>query len=242
MWGARVCNLDVISTFKEYVVPQLPIHVSIPAKRVAFALVIGALAATPLVDLHAQKVKPPTHWSATVTLANRLGDGLTSVGASEYPGAEIGVSAGDLRLELGTIGRAMQVTLGAPLTVGTGVTDAPNGVTYVTDAVLFIGNVGKIPVGTTQTSVGRIGLGSAYPNHAVGFRDTTVQGIRIYGTDVCVTRTSISTWNVASSCDVEPSDEAGLFQENLKGKINHHFKASYAVPFAFTVTCANCTQ
>lgn len=193
---------------------------------------------------NAARSEPPSvpDATATVTLANRAGDGLTSVGAADYPGAVVfGNSGGDLRLDLGAGGRAIQVSLGAPLTTAANVLDAPNGVTYLTDAVLFIENIRGVPVGSTQTRVGRIGLGTAYPNHALGFRVTTSSGVAIYGTDVCVTRVSLSVWDIASSCVAAPSDTAGLFEENLKGKINQRFKANYTLPFSFRVTCdANC--
>ena len=223
--------------------PQLPTRVSVFAKFVLFTVVVGALAIAPSIDVQAQKNKPPTHRIATVTLADRPGDGLTSVGSTEYAGAEIGITGGDLRLELGTTGRAMQVTLGTRGVIGDGVTDPPlAGTTYVTTMVLTIANVGNIPVGSTQTSVGRIGLDNAFPNHALGFRATTINGVPIYGTEVCVSHDSPNVWTVRSSCG-ELSDTAGLFEENLKGKVGVRFKANYVVPFAFTVTCTlNCLQ
>ncbi len=224
----------------------IPIRVSVLGQTLAFALLVGALAFTPASRVDAQKGKPPSvpDATATVTLANRAGDGLTSVGAADYLGAQVLGGSGDLRLELGTSGRAIQVSLGERLTIGAGVEDAPpSGATYLTDAVLFIDSIRGVPVGSTQTRVGRIGLGTAYPNHALGFRVTTSSGVAIYGTDVCVTRVSLSVWDVASSCVAEPSDTAGLFEENLKGKINQRFKANYTLPFSFRVTCtANCPQ
>ena len=62
-----------------------------------------------------------------------------------------------------------------------------------------------------------------------------------------MTRRNISgpgaIWDITSSCAGEPSDTAGFFEENLKGKVNNVFKATYPVPFAATVTCdANCPQ
>jgi len=223
----------------------IPIRASVLGQTLSFALLVGALAVAPMAPVDAQKGKPPStpDSTATVTFADAIGDGLTSVGGS-YPGAVVfGNSSGDLRLDLGASGRAIQVSLGAPLTIGANVLDAPNGATYLTDAVLFIDAIRGVPVGSTQIRVGRIGLGTAYPNHALGFRVTTSSGIAIYGTDVCVTRVSLSVWDIASSCVAEPSDTAGLFEENLKGKINQRFKANYTVPFAFTVTCtANCPQ
>lgn len=219
---------------------QLPTRVSVSMKTVTFALLVGALAVSPLVTVNAQKGKPPTTSDSTVTVTfmNRPGDAMTSIGAAEYPGGVVHASSGDLRLDVGASGRVIQVALGATLVVGADVTDAPANMTYLTDAVLYIQNIRGVPVGSTETRVGRIGLGTAYPNHAVGFRATTSQGIEIYGTPVCVTRHTASTWAIASSaCSADASDTAGLFEENLKGKINHRFKANYTVPFAVTVAC-----
>ena len=223
--------------------PQLSTRVFVSVRFAAFTVVIGALALAPSIDVQAQKNKPPTHRSATVTLHDDR-PGLTSDGFGDYTGAEIGISGGDLRLDLGATNRAIQVTLGERLTVNDNGYDAPlAGATYLTSKVLFLQNLGNIPVGQTQTSVGRIGLDNAYPNHALGFRAVTVDGVAIYGTDVCVFHASPKVWEVTSSCAQEPSDTAGLFEENLKGRTGPRFKANYTVPFAFTVTCTlNCPQ
>lgn len=209
-----------------------------------FALAVSAVALVSTAPLEAQKGKPVPNSTATVTFVNRVGDAMTSVGSADYPGAVLFSAAeGDLRLDIGAAGRAVQVVLGTPASVAPGEV-VPDGDTFLTDAVLFIQNLRGITVGSTVTRLGRIGLGSAYPNHALGFRQTTSQGIEISGTPVCVYRASAINWTVTSSaCAGDTSDTAGLFEENLKGKINHRFKATYAVPFAFDVTCtANCPE
>ncbi|BCS32123.1 hypothetical protein TBR22_A13320 [Luteitalea sp. TBR-22] len=206
----------------------------------AVALVIGAL--VPASPAFAQKGKPVPNSTVSVTFADRLGDALTSDNGTPYPGGVLFSAAeGDLRLDIGAAGRLVKVELGTPITAPVG--EAPPTGTYWTDAVLFIENLRGVAVGSTVTRLGRIGLGSAYPNHALGFRQTTIGGVEIYGTPVCVSRPTAAEWVVASSgCVGETSDTAGLFEENIK-RVGQRFKATYAVPFAFTVACtANCPQ
>jgi hypothetical protein len=214
-----------------------------PYKSVAFALAIGALGALSLVPVSAQKGKTssPPDSTVTVTFADRDGDAMVSDGGGAYAAKILG-NSGDLRLELGPIGRTIEVKLGAPISINPDFTsaDVPNGVDYLTDGVLFVENVRSVAVNTTAMLVGRIGLRSAYPNHAVGFREKTVGEDYIGGTPVCVTRTGPKTWHITSSCTGD-GDTAGLFEENLKGKISVRFKATYSVPFAAKVTCMdNC--
>jgi hypothetical protein len=211
-----------------------------PYKSVALALAIGALGALLLVPVSAQKGKTssPPDAAASVVLSDGADFAMVSDGGGAYAATILG-NSGDLRLELGPIGRRIHVTLGDPGTIGDGVLDAPRGVTYETDGVLFVENVRGVAAGSTAMRPGRIGLRSAYPNHAVGFRATTVGGVEIYGTPVCVTRESQQTWNITSSCAGD-SHTAGLFEENLKGKTSVRFKANYSVPFALTVKCETC--
>jgi hypothetical protein len=215
-----------------------------PYKSVAFALAIGALGALSLVPVSAQKGKTssPPDATAEVVLSDGADFAMVSDGGGAYAAKILG-NSGDLRLELGPIGRRIEVTLGEPSTTGTNVNsaDVPNGVKYLTDGVLFVDNVRGVPVGTTELRPGRIGLGSAYPNHVVGFRYTTNQDTNIYGTEVCVRRVDQKNWRITSSCDLDDTDMAGLFEESqLKGKIKHTFKATYNVPFALTVKCETC--
>jgi len=210
----------------------------------AFALVVSALVLAPFVPLEAQKGKPqPSNLVVTATLSDRDGDAVRSDGLGSYANAQVLINSGDLRIDAGLMGRTLHVLLGAPDLVADGAS-VPNGNLFASDAVLFVDNILSVPVGETAARLGRVGLGSSYPNHAVGFRYTTAQGITIYGSPVCVARTSASSWTISSSClTADTSDVAGLFEENLKGKINHRFKATYTVPFALTVQCtANCPQ
>ena len=214
-----------------------------------FALLVAVLAGTASQPLTAQKNKPPTHAPATVVFADPVDGagnptvGLTSDGGGPYAAlVSLNTESGDLRLDLAGSGRMVGARFGSPLSAPVGAV-VPSGEIVWSDAVLFIDGVRTVPRGATVKRVGRIGLGSGLPNHAVGFRYTTAQGIEIYGTEVCVTRRDVpgAVWDIASSCTVEPSDTAGLFEENLKGKINHRFKATYTMPFALTATCtANC--
>jgi hypothetical protein len=214
-----------------------------PYKSVAFALAIGALGALSLVPVSAQKGKTssPPDSTVTVTFADRDGDAMVSDGGGAYAAKILG-NSGDLRLELGPIVRRIHVTLGNPESTGDGVLDAPKDVTYETDGVLFVENVRAVEVGSTERRPGRIGLRTAYPNHAVGFRAETVGEVPIHGTQVCVKRQSTTTWYItsSSSCAAGNRDLAGLFEENLKGKISVRFKASYELPFALTVCEPNC--
>ncbi len=218
-------------------------RVSALGQTLAFALLVGALAITPMAPVDAQKGKPVPNSTVTVTFANRVGDAMTSVGSADYPGGVLFSAAeGDLRLDIGAAGRAVQVVLDAPISIAPGEA-APDGVTFLSDAVLFIENLRGIAVGSTVTRMGRIGLGSAYPDHVLGFRQTTIEGVEIFGTPVCVSRPTSSTWTVtSSSCDGDASDTAGLFEQGIK-RISHRFKATYAVPFSMTVTCnTNCSM
>lgn len=209
-----------------------------------FALVVGALAVLPFASLDAQKGKPqPSNLVVTATLLDRTGDALRSDGSGPYANAQVFSTSGDLRIDAGLMGRTLHVLLGQPELTAEGAS-VPNGQLFASDAVLYVRGILSVPVGTTEARVGRIGLGSSYPNHAVGFRYTTVQDVTIYGSPLCVERTSTTSWTISSSCvAADTSDVAGLFEENLRGKVNHKFKATYTVPFALTVTCTdNCPQ
>ncbi|BCS31151.1 hypothetical protein TBR22_A03510 [Luteitalea sp. TBR-22] len=213
------------------------------------ALAVAALVAAAGLTSSAQKRGAPTHATAEVAFADRLDsggnpvDGLTSDGGGAYL-ALVGLEAGDVRLDLRSTGRVVTVRLGAPESTATGVV-VPSGVTMLADEAFFVPDILSIPKGTTVKRVGRIGLGSGYPNHALGFRYTTSQNVTIYGSELCVTRRNVAgaVWDISSSCAQETSDVAGLFEENVKAKVTHRFKATYIVPFAATVTCtANCPQ
>ena len=216
----------------------------------AFGLCTAVLALLPAVQVDAHKGKPQANATVTVTFADRtdgsgvIVDGLSSDNGQPYTG-EVIPASGDLRVDLTTGTREIVVRLGAPGTNPPAVGSVPSNQSFYTDAVLFVHDIQGVATGTTAKRLGRIGMGSAYPDHALGFRYTTSQGIVVYGTELCVTRRNVTgaIWDISSSCAQEPSDTAGFFEENLKGKINHKFKATYAVPFALTVTCTlSCPQ
>lgn len=221
----------------------------------AFALVVSTLALAPVVSLHAQKGKPPASppdASATVAIPSNPDFAVANDGNAQYPGAKIFGPSGDLRLDLTTGTREILVTLGAPVPIDDASSTPPASAVYYTNAGLFVQDIRSVFKGTTVRRPGRIGFGDALPNHALGFRHTTAQGIVIYGTDTCVSRlkdeeagTTLPTWRITSSAACAPvdADKAGVFEENIPGKINHKWKATYTVPFSFTVSCtSNCSM
>jgi len=235
--------------------PLNPIRVSAVGQALSFALLVAALAVTPLITVNAQKgPKPSTPPDATASLV--IADGAPFAVVSDNNGAYLGATifgaSGDLRLDLTTGTREIWVTLGTPQSQPGGGILPPSPGTYQTDAGLFIQDIRSVTKGSTVRRVGRIGFGDSLPNHALGFRYTTVQGIVINGTDACVRRltdaeagTPTPTWRITSSegCDVAGDDKAGVFEENIPGKINHKWKGTYAVPFSITVTCStNCSM
>jgi hypothetical protein len=203
----------------------------------------------------AQKTKPAPAPNAvgSVTLADGPDYELTGDGAA-YEGATIYSSGGTLYLDLAPSGRTMTINL-KPENVGQ--TDGSNHVapiSYAANSVFRIDNVSTAPVdGSWMRSVGRIGFGASLPNHALGFRYATANGVPVYGTEVCVRRVLVNgvrvvpaTWVVASSdaCFLEDGQDgqAGLFEEGLKGK-GYQFEAVYKVRFLATVVCtSSCPQ
>ncbi len=201
----------------------------------------------------AQKGKPAPAPNAegSVTLADGPDYELTGDGAA-YGGATIYNTGGTLYLDLAPSGRTMTINLKPE---NAGLTDPSNHVaptSYLADSVFRIDKVSTAPAdGTWMRSVGRIGFGSSLPNHALGFRYATANGVPIYGTEVCVRRVladgvpvTPATWVVASSDACSPGDgedgQAGLFEEGLKGK-GYRFEAVYTVRFSATVVCTkNC--
>ena len=73
--------------------PLIPIRVSVLGQILAFALLVGALAITPMAPVDAQKGKPVPNSTVTVTFANRVGDAMTSVGSGPYSHGVDGVEA-----------------------------------------------------------------------------------------------------------------------------------------------------
>ena len=196
----------------------------------------------------AQKGKPtpPPNAVGSVTLADRPGDELTSDGLGAYLGATI-YSSGTLFLDLSTpASRQMVITLQDKV-MSAGSVDQVSPGEYRANAVFRIDNINATPgPNGWGRSVGRIGFGQSLPNHALGFRYATANGVPIYGTDVCVRRVpgvSPATWQVASSeaCSLD-GGAAGLFEEGLKGK-GYQFEAVYTVRFLATVVCtSDCPQ
>lgn len=231
--------------------PLNPIRVSVPFKTVAFALLVGALAVTPMAPVDAQKGKPPStppDATASLVVADGAPFAMVSDSLGPYTGATIFGASGDLRLDLTTGTRTIVVTLGPPVLLPPVGAPVASSDTYYTDAGLFIQGIRSVVKGSAAVRrVGRIGFGDSLPNHALGFRYTTSQGIVINGTEVCVSRLSdlTPTWRITSSetCEAGDAAKAGVFEENLPGKINHKWKGSYAVPFSITVTCnTNCSM
>lgn len=236
--------------------PLNPNRVSGLAQTLAFASLVAVLATTPMAPVDAQKGKPPsTPPDATASLVIAGGFAMASDDGGPYAGATIFGASGDLRLDLTTGTREIWVTLATPLSQPGGGVVPPASGTYQTNAGLFVQSIRGVAKGSTVRRVGRIGFGDSLPNHALGFRSTTAQGIVIYGTETCVRRltdaeagtpeapSTIPTWRITSSAGCEPADanRAGVFEENIPGKINHKWKGSYAVPFSMTVTCADPT-
>ncbi len=234
--------------------PQPLLRVSVSVLSSALVLAIGALLVVPVAPLSAQKGKPPStppDATATVVFAEDGGFAMVSDGNGPYAGATIFGASGDLRLDLTAGTREIWVTLGSPSQLAPGIVPPAPG-TYETDAVLYIQGIRGVAKGSTVRRVGRIGFGDSLPDHALGFRYTTSQGIVINGTEACVRRltdaeagTTTPTWRVTSSagCAASDGDNAGVFEENLKGKINQKWKGTYAVPFSITVSCTtNCSM
>jgi hypothetical protein len=215
-------------------------------------LIVGTWMATSPDALTAQgKNKPPKSADASMTVVFRDAgnDGLVSDGAGTYVHGSAGVEAlvyaasGDLRLDFTSSTRHMLARLGDPLVVFDG-TAAPANVEYASQQTLFVEQIASVQVGNPERRRARIGLAPGLPNYALGFRYLTTGGAQIEGTELCVSRVTADTWTVASSsaCSGE-GDVAGLFQENLKGKVSHRRVATYFVPFEVSVTCTlNCPQ
>lgn len=192
----------------------------------------------------AQKGKPapaPNN-AGEVTFANGPTDEIVSDGLGAYGGAII-YGSGVLYLDVGAIDRRLGITLRNKVS---GETDLDGA--YPSDGILRIDNIYAPDNGSGRgRSTGRVSFGTSLTNHALGFRYATAQGIVINGTDACVRRltdseagTATPTWRITSSegCDAAGDDKAGVFEENLPGKINHKWKGTYAVPFSVTVTCS----
>jgi len=189
------------------------------------------------------KPSPPPNAVGSVTLADRTNDDLTSDGFGSYGGATI-YGSGTLLLDLSIpTSRQMFIALRDGNRLVTTSFDHVVYGTYATNAVLRIDNINAAPgPNGWGRSVGRIGFGSSVPNHALGFRYTTANGVPIYGTEVCVRRVpnvSPATWQIASSeaCSLD-GGAAGLFEEGLKGK-GYRFEAVYEVRFLATVVCTS---
>lgn len=188
------------------------------------------------------KPSPPPYAVGSVALADRPGDDLTSDGVGAYGGATI-YSSGTLLLELSTASRQMLISLREENRLVTTTADHVGYGAYATNSVLRIDNINAVPGPTGWgRSVGRIGFGQSLPNHALGFRYATANGVPIYGTEVCVRRVpgvSPATWQVASSdaCSAD-GGAAGLFEEGLKGK-GYQSEAVYTVRFLATVVCTS---
>ncbi len=190
------------------------------------------------------KPSPPPSAVGSVTLADRQGDGLTSDGGGVYEGATI-YSSGTLYLDLSVpapTSRQMSITLQDKVLSEGWPIDHVQAGQYATEAVFRIDNIAAAPgPDGWGRSVGRIGFGQGLPNHALGFRYTTANGVPIYGTDVCVRRVpgaERATWQVASSDACGDQGQAGLFEEGLKGK-GYRFEAVYKVKFLATVVCTS---
>jgi hypothetical protein len=233
-------------------VQLIPIRVSAIVQTLAFALCVSVLALVPMAPVDAQKGKPSYPLDATASVVLADGFAVTSDGNGPYTGATVFGPSGDLRLDLTTGTREILVQLGEPVQIPAPPVAQPAPGTYYTDAGLFIQDIRSVAKGSTVRRVGRIGFGNALPDHALGFRYTTVQGIVINGTDACVRRltnaeaaTTTPTWRITSSagCAGADADKAGVFEENIKGKINHKWTGTYTVPFSITVTCStNCVM
>lgn len=212
---------------------------------VVFALLVALTVAPTRLD--AQKGKPtvPPNVEGSVTFADEQGYHLTSDGLGPYADATI-YGSGTLYLDLAAAGRTMQITLDATTVGATAPSNHVEPDTYVTNAVFRIDNIDHAPIGGGWVrSVGRIGFGTGLPNHALGFRYATANGVPIYGTEVCVRRVddvspaTPATWRIASSdaCSGDGGN-AGLFEEGLKGK-GYRWEAVYTVRFEATVVCTS---
>ncbi len=191
------------------------------------------------------KGKPslPPNAIGSVTMADGSDYDLTSDGGGPYGGATI-YGSGTLLLDLSTLpGRQMVINLRDGNRLVTSAVDHVGYGSYSTNAALRIDNIDHAPVsGGWVRSVGRIGFGTGLPNHALGFRYTTANGVPVYGTEVCVKRVpgaSPATWTIASSeaCSAD-GGAAGLFEEGLKGK-GYRSEAVYKVRFLATVVCTS---
>lgn len=212
-----------------------------PALACGLAALLTLILATPAA---AQKGKPAPapNAVASVTFADRADDDLVSDGGGGYEGATL-YGSGTLWLDVAASGRSFRVELDA---AKVGQTSSANHIApgwYVTGAPFRVDNIDHAPLsGAWVRSVGRIGLNPGVPNHALGFRYATANGVPVYGTEVCVKRlpgVTPATWHVASSdaCSLEGGN-AGLFEEGLKGK-GIQFEAVYQVKFLATVVCTS---
>jgi hypothetical protein len=219
----------------------------------AMAMVTAMTLSAGVVLAQKGKPSPPPNAVGSMTLADRPGDGLTSDGDGAYEGATI-YSSGTLYLDLSLPApesRQMSITLLERVVSAGGAIDhvVPGVTPYLTDAVFRIDNIDAAPgPDGWGRSVGRIGFGQSLPNHALGFRYTTANGVPVYGTEVCVrrvvdaqgARVVPATWVVASSDACGDQGQAGLFEEGLKGK-GYRFEAVYKVRFSATVICTSDT-
>jgi hypothetical protein len=229
-------------------VPLIPTRVSATGQILSFALLVGALAATPMAPVDAQKAKPIPNPTANLTFAEGLA--VASDGNGTYFNGVDGVEAtvfmspsysnsGDLVVQFGS-SRHVNVTLQNPFARDTTEPVAGPTGTFAADT-MFVQAIGFVPVGTTEARIARFASIAGLPDHVVGFRASTNTEPETFinGTPVCVDRSTASTWTIFTTptgeCVGGGQTGAVFTRTSRKGKTVDTFVARYQIPFSISV-------